>query len=83
MTDIVHNKYVKVHPSEAKLSSFLDSDYILIVFTVSVYCIPQILFRVLLDSSTNIVRDVLFDCRRPRVDIVFHELLAETNHNRR
>jgi len=53
MTDIVDNMYVKVHPSEAKLSVFLDGNYFLIVFTVSVYSIPRMVLRVLADSSTN------------------------------
>jgi len=53
MTDNIANLFVNVHPSEAKLSSFLDSNWFFIASTVSVYSLRQILLMVLANGNTN------------------------------
>ena len=64
--------FVYVHPSKAKLTIFLDTNWFLIASTVSVYSLPQMLLSVLADLSTNSLGNVLYDCRISRFDIPFH-----------
>jgi hypothetical protein len=72
MTDVIPNLFVDVHPSKAKLTLFLDSNWFLIVSTVSVYSLQQILLRVLPDSNTNSLLNALHEHLSSTFDVAFH-----------
>jgi len=83
MTDVIADLFVDVHPSNAKLTLFVDGNCFLIASTVSVYYLWQILLWVLADGNTNSLRNALYDHRSSRFDIAFHGICAETNPNMR
>ena len=72
MTDITDNLFLDVHPSNDKLTLFLDGNSFLIASTVSVYSLWQVLLRVLADGNTNLLCNALYECRSSMFDIVFH-----------
>jgi hypothetical protein len=83
MTNITANLFIDVHPSKAKLTSFLDGNCSLIASTVSVYSLRPILLRVLAAGNTNSLRNALYDRRSSRFDIAFHGICAATKPNMR
>jgi hypothetical protein len=74
MTNVTANLFVDVHPSKAKLTSFLDGNCFLIASTVSVYSLRPILLRVQAAGTTNSLRNALYDHRNSTFDITFHGL---------
>jgi len=83
MTDVIANLSVDVHPSKAKLTSFVDGNCFLIASTVRVYSLRQILLRVLADGNTNSLRNALCDSRSSKFDIALHGICAKTKPNMR
>ena len=81
MSDVIANLFVNVHPSNATLTLFLDSNCFLVASTVSMYSLWQILLRVLGDSNTNSLCNAFYDRCRVRFDILFHGVWAKTKPN--
>jgi hypothetical protein len=71
MTDVIANLFVDDYPSIAKLTLFVDGTCCLITSTVSVYSLRQIVLRVLAESKTNSLHNVLYDRRSSWIDIAF------------
>jgi len=72
MTDAISNLFVDVHPSNAKLTLFLEGNCFLIASTLSEYSLWQMLLRVLVDGSTSLPRNALNEHLSSRFDIAFH-----------
>jgi len=79
LTDVMANLVVKVHPSQFQLTLFLDGYSFLIASTVSGYSLLQILLSMMRDSSTNLLRNGLYDHPSSSFVIMFHRISAETN----
>jgi hypothetical protein len=61
MTDVIAIMFVDMHPSNAKLTLFLDGNCFLIAPIVSEYSLWQMLVRVLADGSISSPRNTLND----------------------
>jgi len=83
MTYVIANLFIDVHPSNAKLTLFLDSNCFSIASTASVDSIRQKLLRVLADGNTNSLRNASYERLSLMFDIVFHGISAENNPNMR
>ena len=83
MADVIGNLYIDVHPSQAKLTVFLDGNCCLSASTVNEYSHRQRLLRVLADGSTSSLRNALYHRRRSMFEIALPGMLAETNPNMR
>ena len=83
MTNIMACLFVDVHSWKPKLTLFRDGNCFIIAFTISEYCLWQMLLRVEADSSTRLLRNALYDRRSLRLDIVFQAIWAKTNSNMR
>jgi len=71
MTDFMVSLFIDVHPSNAKLTLFCDSNGFFIASKVSDYSLQQILLRVMVDSSTGPLCNAVYDRYSQRVDIAF------------
>jgi len=72
---------VDVHPSEAKLAVFRDSNCFLITSMVSAYTRQLMLTRVMADGSTRSLCNALYDHRSSRLDIAFLGTCAKPHPN--
>jgi hypothetical protein len=81
MTNVIATLFVDVHPSNAKLTLFVDGNCFSIASTVSVNSVQQILLRVLVDGNTNSLRNALYDHHCSRFDIAFLGIYAKTKPN--
>jgi len=83
MTDVMASLFVDVHSSKAKLTLFHIGNCSLIASRVSAYSLWQMLLRVVADGSTRSSRNVVYDRRSSRSDIVFSGICANRNPNMR
>ena len=74
MTDVVSLLFVDILLSKAKVTLFLDGNCSVIASAVSEYYFCQMLFRVLADSSTKLLCNVLYDPDSLWLDIEFHAI---------
>ena len=81
MTEVLSNLFIDVHLSKAKLPLFLDCHCYCIASTVSEYCLRQMLLGVLVDSSTNLLCNDLYDYGSLRIDMAFGGICTKTNPN--
>jgi hypothetical protein len=72
MINIMPRFFVDVHRSKAKLTLFHDGNCFLIASKVGVYSLWQILLRVVVDGSTRLLRNALYDSHSSRFDIALH-----------
>jgi len=79
MINVIANLFNNVHPSKAKLISFLDCNYFLIASTVSVYSLGQSLLEALPDGSTSSVCNALYGLVSSWFEIPFQGMGAETD----
>jgi hypothetical protein len=83
MTDFMGSLFVDVQQSKGKLTLFRIGNCFLIASTVSAYSLRQMLLRVVVDGTTRLLRNALYERRSTRFDIALHGICAETNPNMR
>jgi hypothetical protein len=81
MTHVVTNVLDDVNLSKAKPTFCLDGNWFINASNVSEYSLRQILHRVLADSITRLLCNVLHDCHICRYYIAFHGFWADINSN--
>jgi len=59
MTAVMASLFTDVHPSNAGQTAVHDGKCFIIAFTVNVYFLPQMLFRVVEDGSTRSLLEAL------------------------
>jgi hypothetical protein len=74
MSDVIANLFIDVHLSKAKLTLFLDGNYILIASTVSEYTLRQIVLMVQADGYTKSLGNALYEQFNSRFDIAFQAI---------
>jgi hypothetical protein len=70
--DVLANLVADVHPSEAKHYLYLDSNCFLIAFSVTGYCLLQILPSVLVDGGTSLLSHAVYHHCISRMDIALY-----------
>jgi hypothetical protein len=74
MTDVIANLFVDIHQYKAKLSLFLDGNWVFIAPSVSEYSLWQRLLQVLPDGRTSLQCNTLLDHCSSKIDIAFKEI---------
>jgi hypothetical protein len=72
MTDVMANLIVDVHPSNAKLTLFLDGNYFLSASTLSEYSLLEMVEPVLAEGTTSSVHTPSIDCCKSWFAIPLH-----------